>query len=67
MKSVNNIISEVKHLNKEEQQNLLERLVAIIRKKDIPSLKLSSISGIGSEIWKDVDIDKYIEDERQYW
>ena len=29
-------------------------------------LKLSSINGLGAEIWKGIDIDKYIENERQW-
>lgn len=67
MQTIDNILSEVKTLNKEEQLNLLERLVAIIRKEQSPhNMKLSSISGLGSEIWQGEDIDKYIEKEREW-
>ena len=66
---VNDILTEVKQLDKEEQLNLLEKLVLLIRKKEIKQnnhLKLSSISGIGAEIWRDIDIDKYIQSEREW-
>jgi hypothetical protein len=68
MLTVNHILSEVKQLDKEDQLNLLERLVLLIRKKEniAKDVKLSSISGIGSEIWSNMDIDKYIESEREW-
>ena len=68
MLTVNEILSEVKQLDKEEQINLLERLVLLIRRKQSTSndSKLSSITGIGSDIWSNMDIDKYIESEREW-
>jgi len=67
MHNLNDILSEVKHLNREEQLTLLERLVAIIRKKqDLPGAKLSDISGVGADLWQQVNIDKYIESEREW-
>ena len=68
MLTVNDILSQVKQLDKQEQKNLLERLVLLVRKKesDTNPVKLSSISGIGSEIWSNMDIDKYLESEREW-
>jgi hypothetical protein len=59
----------VKELNKEEQLSPLQKLTSIITKdKTKPSskAKLSEISGIGSKAWKNTDIDKYVEEERQW-
>lgn len=66
--NIHDILSKVKELDKNEQFTLLERLVAIIRKNDISEAptKLSKISGIGSNIWKETDIDEYIDQERQW-
>ena len=67
MQPIDSILAEVKHLNKEEQLTLLEKLVAIIRREQkAADVKLASISGVGSEIWRGVDIDKYIETEREW-
>ena len=67
MSNVENILLEVKHLEPREQLMLLEKLVAIIRREHTGSTeKLSSISGVGAEIWKGVDIDKYVENEREW-
>jgi hypothetical protein len=66
--NIRKIMTQVKHLNKEEQYTLLECLIALVRKTDDThqNQKLSSISGVGSEIWKNVNIDEYIDHERQW-
>lgn len=66
--NVNEIYSQVRQLDKEQQLTLLERLVLLIRKKEQKSdaVTLSSISGLGADLWKDVDIDKFIDEERQW-
>ncbi len=66
--NVHDILSRVRELDKDEQFTLLERLIALIRMhEDTPGTsRLSSISGVGSEIWKDTNIDEYIEQERQW-
>lgn len=65
--NLKDILSQVKKLGKEDQLALLEKLVLLIRRGDrqLPT-KLSSISGIGSEIWKGGNIDEYLEQERQW-
>ncbi|MEP7109666.1 MAG: hypothetical protein ABI760_16850 [Ferruginibacter sp.] len=66
--NLHKILSKVKDLDKEEQFNLLEKLVALIRKNETTSspAKLSKISGIGSKVWKKTNIDDYIDQERQW-
>ena len=66
--NINDILSTVKKLDKGQQLTLLETLAAIIKKDGgLPKpVKLSKISGIGSGIWKNAGIDKYIEQERQW-
>jgi hypothetical protein len=66
--NIQNILSQVRRLDKGEQFSLLERLVALIRKSDESTnpIKLTSISGLGSEVWEKTNIDQYIEQERQW-
>jgi hypothetical protein len=67
--NINEILSQVKKLGKEDQLHLLERLIPLIRGSDhtkSTSLGLTSLSGLGSEIWKDTNIDKYVDDQRQW-
>lgn len=66
---INNIVSQVKKLDKEAQITLLQRIVLLLKRteltKSVP-VHLTSISGLGSDIWKDTDIDNYIDSERQW-
>ena len=67
---INDILSQVKQLDKEDQITLLQRVAYLLKRgeaKKTTSIRLTSISCLGSEIWKSVDtIDKYIEQERQW-
>lgn len=68
--NINDILSQVKKLDKEEQLNLLERIVLLLKKTEAnnkSSLRLKALSGLGSEIWKSTnEIDNYIDRERQW-
>ena len=66
--TIQSILSKVKELDKEEQLTLLEKLAAVIRKNEASTTatKLSNISGVGSEIWRGINIDDYIDQERQW-
>ncbi|SHF73555.1 hypothetical protein [Flavisolibacter ginsengisoli] len=69
--NINDILSQVKQLDKEDQLTLLQRMAYLLKrretKKATPSARLTSLSGMGSEIWKSQDsIDKYLDEERQW-
>lgn len=68
--NIDDIFSQVKQLDKEDQLTLLQRMAYLLKKgeaKKITSIRLTSLSGLGSKIWKNVDnIDKYIDEERQW-
>lgn len=66
--SLKKILSQVQKLNKVEQVTLLRKITSMLQDKDgtSGSVKLSEISGVGSFLWHDVDIDKYVYEERQW-
>lgn len=68
--NINDILSQVKQLKKEDQLTLLQRIAYLLNRKEAKkaaSANLTSLSGLGSEIWKSsVEIDKYINEERQW-
>ncbi len=68
MSDVSDILQVAEKLDINEQLSLLEQLVHIIRKKEDknPSATLSSLSGTGASLWQGVNIDNYIENERQW-
>jgi hypothetical protein len=66
--NVNDILLQVKRLDKEDQLNLLENLALLVRKskRKENKTKLTSISGVGSSLWSNIDIDGYVDQERQW-
>lgn len=69
--NINDILSQAKQLDKEDQLTLLQRLSSLLRRtqttKTTSSARLTSLAGLGSEIWKSADaIDSYIDGERQW-
>ena len=68
--NINDILSQVKQLDREDQLTLLQRMAYLLKRaetKNNTSMRLTSLSGLGSEIWKSTDdIDHYIDGERQW-
>jgi hypothetical protein len=67
--NLSDILSQVENLDGQGQAAVLERLAMLLRKKGLTASKavrLTSLSGLGSDIWSKVDIDKYIDGERQW-
>jgi hypothetical protein len=68
--NIDNIILEAEKLDKKDQINLLKKLLELVKKTEVlnksTSVSLTSLSGLGSDIWINTDIDSYIENERQW-
>ena len=68
--NINEILSQVKQLDKEDQLTLLQRIAFLLKRAETTktaSMRLTSLAGLGSEIWKSTDdIDRYIDGERQW-
>jgi hypothetical protein len=68
--NINDILSQVKQLDKEDQLTLLQRMAYLLKRRETKktaSARLTSLSGMGSDIWKDSNsMDKYIDEERQW-
>lgn len=66
--SLKEILSQVKKLDKPEQMNLLKKITSMLKKQEKSNkpVKLSEISGLGSSLWHGVNIDRYVDNERQW-
>ncbi len=65
-----NIIKSLRHLDINDRLRVLEEVKSIINRQDKLNRKkrsLLELAGLGEEIWKDVDIEKYIKSERETW
>lgn len=68
--SVKDILNQVKNLNKQDQLTLLEQIAVLLENREAKKskvAKLSTLSGIGSDIWRSTEkIDQYLTEERQW-
>lgn len=68
--NINDILTQAKQLDKEDQLTLLQRLASLLKRTEATkasSMRLTSLAGLGSEIWKSADdINSYIDEERQW-
>ena len=68
--NINDILSQVNQLDKEEQFKLLQRILALLKKSEVAkrdSPSLTSLAGLGREVWgSPTEIDKYIDEEREW-
>lgn len=66
---IDQILSQIKKLDLEARVNLMERISKLL-KKDIQKVKSSNrlieLNGLGSEIWADINIEDYVQQERQW-
>jgi len=69
-KILTDILSQVQQLSPEEQERLLDDLAVNIHKGGTGRTKNHSIKelrGLGKELWRSIDVEKYIEEERNSW
>ena len=67
---IDHLISQIMQLDKQTRTGLINRLTRLLKGNDWDDknaiIKISDLEGLGSEIWKNVDIDHYIRQERQW-
>ena len=63
------VLNRVQSLTPDEQLQLLEDVAAIVRRRDVarPKHHITEFKGLGKEIWQKIDVEKYIEEERNSW
>ncbi len=73
-KVLNEVLDKVQHLTPDEQLRLLEDLIANIRRRSSEQpqaeqrqYNIMEFEGFAKEIWEGVDVEKYINEERNSW
>ncbi|GAC1349650.1 MAG: hypothetical protein NVSMB27_24760 [Ktedonobacteraceae bacterium] len=65
------VLNQAQHLTPEDQLRLVEDLVANIRRQGKARLKhkhsILELEGLGAEVWKGIDAQKYVDQERDSW
>lgn len=67
--SYHDVLNQAQHLAPDEQLRLLEDLAAHIRRQTSrrPKHSIMEFKGLGKEIWQGIDVEKYINEERNSW
>ncbi len=65
------VLNRVQHLTDDEKLRLLEDVAAMLRHqgeaRPKPKHSIMELRGLGKEIWQGIDVEKYIEEERNSW
>ena len=63
------VLKQIQHLSPNEQNQLLEDLVAMIQQQTgTRSLySILELEGLGKEAWESIDVDQYLQQERDSW
>ena len=63
------ILEQVQLLTLDDQLRLLEDIAAMLRRQFTtqPQHSIMELEGLGKEIWEGIDVEKYIEEERNSW
>lgn len=63
------VLQMARDLPVEEQLQLIEDLISRVRYRvqAKPTHSIMELEGLGKEIWEGVDVEKYINDERNSW
>jgi hypothetical protein len=63
------VLARVRRLDADAQRHLLRDLTALIEEREAGQGQRSilELSGLGKEIWQEIDVDEYLRQERQAW
>ncbi len=63
------VLNRAQRLTPDEQLRLIEELAAIIRRQVTarPKLSVTEFRGIAKKFWEGVDVEKFIDEERNSW
>ena len=63
------ILVQVKQLNVLEQLRLLEAIAQLVQRETVskPLRSIREIRGLGKEVWKNLDAQEYVNQERDSW
>jgi hypothetical protein len=69
LKALTEVITLAEQLSSEEKLQLIEHIARELQRKAQPSPCLSwkEASGLGKEIWDEIDVDRYIDTLRDEW
>lgn len=66
-RSIDSIVKDIALLTQIERDELMTVLLKLNSGKTEKEAKITQLAGMGKEMWKSVDVDKYIRELRDEW
>ena len=69
VKTYQEVLSQVERLSPDDQLRLVEQLAGKLRRQMGASKvrKITELKGLGKDIWQEIDVEQYIDQERDSW
>ena len=66
---INTIIHEIESLDYNNKINVMSKIIGMLKhtKSKPTAINITKLKGLGKDIWKDVDVERYISKERESW
>lgn len=66
---LNDVVNRVQNLPPDEQEQFLDDLAKLLRRRvtEHPKHNVMEFRGIAKDFWRGIDVEKYIEEERNSW
>lgn len=63
------VLGQVERLSPDDQLRLVEQLAGRLRRQmaTTKAHKITELKGLGKEIWEEIDVQRYIDQERDAW
>ena len=63
------VLDQVERLSPDDQLRLMERIAVALRQRmpDGKTRRITELKGLGKEVWQDIDVQKYVDEERDSW
>ncbi|MCL1473206.1 hypothetical protein [Argonema antarcticum] len=69
MSNYTEVLKQARELTPEEQLKLINDLISVARHQVMarPRRSILELRGLGKEVWKDIDAQEYVNQERDSW
>lgn len=67
--NINQIINEIEKLDYNDKINIMSRIVNLLKREDKSQqvYSITSLKGLGKDLWRKTDVEIYIAKERESW
>lgn len=64
--NINDILKQIAHLDEQAQHQVVQKATELVNRKKKKNIPITSLNGLGANIWKKKDIDAYIKQMRNW-